>query len=266
MHSTLYSERRKVAITVTMPSRLQERTVIPNVGRSAHQIQGLSPKHITNIYSVRADARKEPGTFLIRCRALLPTHAAEPPTDWHSPPSYHKGPGQAMLQVPVLGSLGCSKRQPDPGNQTVGLFSIPAVQVTEQVPASLIDSLEAWTAATPRCVAPQGCPVITPVLCKHRGSHLRDEGRRPLLTASHPSCLQRAQAMGTVAPPPMGWPRHEPPDWPQGTAARGHLPGVWLGVWDKSWRISSAGGGETGRSNTTTSCPFLCQIMGSQPL
>lgn len=56
-----------MAIIVTMPSRLQECTVIPNVGRSAQQIRGLSPKHITNIYSVRADAKKESGIFLIRC-------------------------------------------------------------------------------------------------------------------------------------------------------------------------------------------------------
>lgn len=70
----------------------------------------FSPKHITNIYSVRADARKELGIFLIRCQALLPKHVAERPTDWHSPPSYPKGPGQAMLQLPVLVFLGCSKR------------------------------------------------------------------------------------------------------------------------------------------------------------
>lgn len=67
MHSTSYSEKREMAIIVTMPSRLQECTVIPNVGRSAQQIRGLSPKHITNIYSVRADAKKESGIFLIRC-------------------------------------------------------------------------------------------------------------------------------------------------------------------------------------------------------
>lgn len=109
MHSTSHSERT-VAIIVNMPCRLQECTVIPNTGQSAQQIRGLSPKHITNIYSVRTDAKKELVYPLYGAGHSYQCTWRSTPLTGNSPPSYTRGWArqQTTLQVPIF--LVCSKR------------------------------------------------------------------------------------------------------------------------------------------------------------